>query len=55
MTALFSWETATAAIGCLALVLEWFRARGADHLVKERIDDHEGRLRSLERGKSGAS
>ncbi len=51
MSALVSWETVTAAIGCVALVLEWFRARGVDATIKDRFDDHEQRLRGLERSK----
>jgi hypothetical protein len=55
MSVLVSWETVTAVIGCVALVLEWFRARGVDQTVDARIDDHEQRLRSLELGKRGGS
>ena len=51
MSALVSWETVTAAIGVVALVLEWFRARGFDMHTKERIDDHEQRLRAIERAR----
>jgi hypothetical protein len=49
MSVLVSWETVTAAIGCVALVLEWFRARGVDQTTAARIDDHEQRLRAIER------
>lgn len=51
MSAFATWETVTAVIGCVALVLEWFRARGVDGSVKDRFDDHEQRLRALERSK----
>jgi hypothetical protein len=44
-----TWEIVTAVIGCVALVLEWFRARGVDQTTAARIDDHEQRLRAIER------
>jgi hypothetical protein len=44
-----TWETITDVIGCVALVLEWFRARGVDQGVAARIEDHEQRLRVVER------
>jgi hypothetical protein len=51
MSALVTWETVTAAIGVVALVLEWLRARGLDGHTKERLDDHEQRLRVIERAR----
>lgn len=43
------WAIATAALGAVALVLDWLRARADLGRVWATIDDHEQRLRALER------
>lgn len=43
-----TWEFVTALLGVVGLTLQWLSNRGHDGYAKERLDDHEIRIRAIE-------